>query len=159
MTSPRHAIAASMARIGGYSTTRIQRGCVRAITQVSSLSRRSISPNARGYDRLRARTANIQRPKDTLMALSLSSLTVSTFQQTLGALSKILDKAAAHCEAKKIDQAVLLGLRLAPDMLPFVKQVQLTSDFAKNCLGRLTGEPPKFPDEEKTIAELKARIA
>ena len=93
------------------------------------------------------------------MALSLSGLTVNTFQQTLGALSKILDKAAAHCEAKKIDQAVLLGLRLAPDMLPFVKQVQLTCDFAKNCVGRLTGEPPKFPDEEKTIAELKARIA
>ena len=44
-------------------------------------------------------------------------------------------------------------------MLPFVKQVQLTSDFAKNGIGRMVGEPPKFPDEEKTFDELKARIA
>lgn len=93
------------------------------------------------------------------MALSLSSLTINTFQQTLGALSNILDKAAAHCEAKKIDPSVLLGSRLAPDMFALTKQVQLTCDFAKNCIGRLTGEPPKFPDDEKTIAELKARIA
>src|SRR2546423_9422659 len=44
-------------------------------------------------------------------------------------------------------------------MFPFVKQVQLACDFAKNTLGRLTGEPPKFPDEEKTLDDLKARIA
>ena len=93
------------------------------------------------------------------MSLSMSSVATQSFLQTLGALSKILDKAAAHCAAKKIDQAVLLQTRLTPDMLPFVKQVQLTCDFAKNTLGRLTGEPPKFPDEEKTIDELKARIA
>src|SRR3989440_8979923 len=93
------------------------------------------------------------------MSLSMSSVSVPTFQQTLGALSKILDKAAAHCAAKKIDEAVLLQTRLTPDMFPLVKQVQLTCDFAKNTLGRLTGEPPKFPDEEKSIDELKARIA
>jgi hypothetical protein len=93
------------------------------------------------------------------MALSLSSLTINTFQQTLGALSNILDKTAAHCEAKKIDPSVLLGSRLAPDMFALTKQVQLACDFAKNCIGRLTGEPPKFPDDEKTIPELKARIA
>ena len=75
------------------------------------------------------------------------------------ALSKILDKAAAHCAAKKIDQAVLLQTRLTPDMFPFVKQVQLACDFAKNTMGRLTGEPPKFPDEEKSLEDLKARIA
>ncbi len=93
------------------------------------------------------------------MALTMSGVGVASFLTTLGALSKILDKAAAHCAAKKIDQAVLLQTRLTPDMLPFVKQVQLTCDFAKNTLGRLTGEPPKFPDDEKTIDELKARIA
>ncbi len=93
------------------------------------------------------------------MPLSISSASVPTFVQTLTALSKILDKAAAYCEAKKIDPSVLLSSRLYPDMLPLVKQVQLTSDFAKNCVGRLTGEAPKFPDEEKTIPELKARIA
>jgi hypothetical protein len=93
------------------------------------------------------------------MSLTMSTVGTQSFLQTLGALSKILDKAAAHCAAKKIDQAVLLQTRLTPDMLAFVKQVQLTCDFAKNTLGRLTGEPPKFADEEKTIDELKARIA
>ena len=93
------------------------------------------------------------------MALTMSGVGVASFLTTLGALSKILDKAAAHCTAKKIDQAVLLQTRLTPDMLPFVKQVQLACDFAKNTVGRLTGEAPKFPDEEKTIDELKARIA
>jgi hypothetical protein len=93
------------------------------------------------------------------MSLTISSVGVHSFLQTLGALSKILDKAAAHCEAKKIDPAALLTMRLAPDMFTFTKQVQITCDFAKNTMGRLTGEPPKFPDEEKSFAELKARIA
>jgi len=93
------------------------------------------------------------------MVLSMHAVGVPSFLTTLGALSRILDKAAAHCEAKKIDPAALLTMRLAPDMFPFTKQVQLTCDFAKNTMGRLTGEPPKFPDEEKSFAELKARIA
>ena len=93
------------------------------------------------------------------MSLSMHAVAVPSFLNTLGALSKILDKAAAHCEAKKIDRAALLTMRLAPDMFTFTKQVQLTCDFAKNTMGRLTGEPPKFPDEEKSFADLKARIA
>ena len=93
------------------------------------------------------------------MSLSMHALAVPTFLNTLGALSKILDKAAAHCEAKKIDPTTLLTMRLYPDMFTFTKQVQLSCDFAKNTMGRLTGEPPKFPDEEKSFAELKARIA
>jgi hypothetical protein len=93
------------------------------------------------------------------MALSISGVGVQSFLQTLGALSKILDKAAAHCAAKKIDPGVMLQMRLAPDMFPFVKQVQLACDFAKNTVGRLTGEPPKFLDDEKNFDDLKARIA
>ena len=93
------------------------------------------------------------------MSLSMSTVATQSFLQTLTALSKILDKAAAHCAAKKIDQAVLLQTRLTPDMFPLVKQVQLVCDFAKNTMGRLTGEPPKFPDEEKSLEDLKARIA
>jgi hypothetical protein len=84
---------------------------------------------------------------------------IEAFLNTLGALSKIIDKAAAHCAAKKIDPAALLTMRLYPDMFSFTRQVQLTCDFAKNTVGRLTGEPPKFPDEEKSFDELKARIA
>jgi hypothetical protein len=93
------------------------------------------------------------------MSLSMSAVGTQSFLTTLTALSKILDKAAAHCAAKKIDHAVLLQTRLTPDMFPFVKQVQIACDFAKNTLGRLTGEPPKFPDDEKTLDDLKARIA
>ena len=93
------------------------------------------------------------------MPLSMYSVAVPTFLTTLGALAKILDKAAAHCAARKIDPAALLTMRLYPDMLTFTRQVQLASDFAKNTIGRLTGEPPKFPDEEKSFDELKARIA
>ena len=93
------------------------------------------------------------------MALSMSGVGVQSFLNTLGALSKILDKAAAHCAAKKIDPAALLTMRLYPDMFTFTRQVQLACDFAKNTIGRLTGEPPKFPDEEKSFDDLKARVA
>jgi uncharacterized protein len=93
------------------------------------------------------------------MSLPMSSVATPSFVRTLEALSKILDKAAAHCAAKKIDPTVMLQLRLAPDMFPLIKQVQITCDFAKNTIGRLTGEPPKFPDEEKSFDDLQARIA
>src|SRR3954464_9983219 len=93
------------------------------------------------------------------MPVSMHTVAIPSFLTTLGALSKIIDKASAHCEAKKIDPTALLTMRLAPDMFPFTKQVQLTCDFAKNTIGRLTGEPPKFPDEEKSFEDLKARIA
>jgi hypothetical protein len=90
----------------------------------------------------------------------MSGVAIPTFVQMLTALAKILDKAAAHCTAKKIDPSVLLNMRLFPDMLSFTKQVQLASDFAKNGVARPAGvEAPKFPDEEKSFDELKARIA
>jgi uncharacterized protein len=92
------------------------------------------------------------------MSFSMYAASIPAFTSTLGALAKILDKAAAHCEAKKIDPAALLTMRLYPDMFTFTKQVQLACDFAKNTAGRLTGEPPKFPDDEKSFDELKARI-
>src|SRR5262249_13795972 len=61
---------------------------------------------------------------------------------------------------RKIDPNVLLNTRLFPDMFPLSRQVQLACDFAKGAAARLSGsEPPKFPDEERTIDELKARIA
>jgi uncharacterized protein len=108
---------------------------------------------------MRASSGVIPQRAEAFMPISMSAVAVGSFEQTLGALSKILDKAAAHCTAKKIDPAVLLQTRLTPDMFALVRQVQLACDFAKNCVGRLTGEPPKFADEEKTIEELKARIA
>ena len=92
--------------------------------------------------------------------MSLSEIAVPTFVRLLGSLSGFLDKAAAHAEAKKIDPAVLLGTRLFPDMFPLARQVQLASDFAKGTTARLAAlEPPKYPDEEKTFEELKARLS
>jgi hypothetical protein len=82
------------------------------------------------------------------------------FRQGLAALSAILDKAAAQCAERKIDPAVLLADRLAPDMFPLTRQVQLACDFAKNTLSRLAGrEPPRFEDVETTVPELQERIA
>ena len=75
-------------------------------------------------------------------------------------LDVILDKALASAEARKIDPAVLLGSRLAPDMFPLLRQVQIACDFAKGPVARLAGiDNPKFEDVETTIPELKVRIA
>ncbi|MGL4280551.1 MAG: DUF1993 domain-containing protein, partial [Albidovulum sp.] len=74
--------------------------------------------------------------------------------------SKILDKAEAHAEAKKIDPSVLLAARLYPDMYPLTRQVQIACDMARRGAIRLAGgEPPSVPDSETTFAELKDRIA
>ena len=94
------------------------------------------------------------------MSLSMYQAAVPAFQKHLEALDAILDKAAAHAAAKKIEPAVLLGARLYPDMFNFTRQVQATCDFAKSASARLAGlTPPSHPDTETTIAELKARIA
>ena len=92
--------------------------------------------------------------------MSISSASIPVFEVGLNALSVILDKAEAHAEAKKIDPTVLLNARLFPDMFPLTRQVQIACDQAKNGAARLAGlEPPKHEDNEKTFAELKARIA
>lgn len=92
--------------------------------------------------------------------MSMSRAAIPSFEIGLNALSAILDKAQAHAEAKRFDPAVLLNTRLFPDMFPLTRQVQIACDQAKNGGARLAGtEPPKHDDNEKTLAELKARIA
>lgn len=94
------------------------------------------------------------------MPISMYQASVPAFLQTLASTAAILDKAVAHAAARKIDLAVFLSARIAPDMLPFTKQIQLVSDFAKNTAGRLAGiELPKFEDNETTFDQLKARLA
>jgi uncharacterized protein len=94
------------------------------------------------------------------MSLSMYQASIPVFLRMLGNLSAILDKAAAHAEAKKIDPTILIRDRLAPDMLPFSFQVQAATDSAKGCAARLAGiEAPKFADNEVTFPELKERIA
>lgn len=93
------------------------------------------------------------------MPFSMSQASLPVFEIGLNALAGVLDKAAAHAAAKKIDPAVLLGWRLAPDMFALVRQVQVAADQAKNGIARLAGvEPPKFEDNETTIDQLKERL-
>lgn len=94
------------------------------------------------------------------MAISMYQASVEPVVHQLKALSAILDKAEAHCAAKKIDPTAITKFRLRPDMLPFSAQIQIASDMAKSMASRLAGaEVPSFPDTETTFAELKARIA
>ncbi|HRP28539.1 MAG TPA: DUF1993 domain-containing protein [Burkholderiaceae bacterium] len=93
------------------------------------------------------------------MSISMYSASVPVYSHTLGSLERILDKAEASAAARKFDPAVLLGLRLAPDMLPLAKQVQIACDAAKLSVARLAGiDAPKFEDNEASIADLKARV-
>jgi uncharacterized protein len=94
------------------------------------------------------------------MSLSMHSASVPVFVRMFDNLLRWLDKAEAHAQARKFDSANYLGLRLAPDMLPFTRQVQIATDTAKGCVARLSGqEVPKWDDNEATFAELRARIA
>jgi hypothetical protein len=75
-------------------------------------------------------------------------------------LTAILEKAEAFAKERDIEPEVLVNWRLAPDMLPLANQIQIAADFAKGTTARLAGaQVPSYPDEETTLAELKARIA
>jgi hypothetical protein len=94
------------------------------------------------------------------MSISMYQASAPRFVNILTNLSGILDKAQAHVDARKIDPAALTAYRLFPDMLPMTRQVQIACDSAKGAVARLAGvDIPKHEDTEKTLAELKARIA
>jgi hypothetical protein len=94
------------------------------------------------------------------MPISMYQASAPRFANTLNNLSAILDKAKAHAAAKKIDEQVMLSLRLYPDMFALARQVQIACDSAKGAVARLAGvEIPKHEDTEKTFDELKERIA
>ena len=94
------------------------------------------------------------------MSISMYQASVPRFVNILGNLSNILDKAQAHVDAKKLDVASLTGYRLFLDMLPMTTQVLIACDTAKSVVARLAGlEIPVYEDTEKTLADLKARIA
>jgi uncharacterized protein len=91
---------------------------------------------------------------------SLSAASISVFEIGLNALSAVLDKAEAFAASKKIDPAVLLRTRLAPDMFDLTRQVQTVTDNARRGAARLAGvEAPSVPDTETTIDQLKERLA
>jgi hypothetical protein len=93
------------------------------------------------------------------MTLSMYQASVPVFARGLENLATILAKGAAHAEAKKIDPAVFINARLAPDMFALVRQVQIAADAAKGCAARLAGvDVPSHPDTESTFPELHARV-
>jgi hypothetical protein len=93
------------------------------------------------------------------MSLTMHSSSAPVFVRMFNNMLAWLDKAQAHAEARKFDTANYLGLRLAPDMLPFTRQIQIATDGAKGCMARLSGQDvPKWDDTEATLDDLRARI-
>lgn len=93
------------------------------------------------------------------MTISMHSASVPVFVRMLDNLLSWLDKAEQHADLKKFDVSVYLTLRLAPDMLPFTRQIQIASDAAKGCAARLAGiENPKWDDKESSLKELRERV-
>ena len=93
------------------------------------------------------------------MSISMYQASVPVLIRGLTNLQAILRKAEAHATARQIDPSVFTNARLAPDMLPLVRQVYIASDTAKGCAARLAGvEAPAYEDVEKTFEELQARL-
>ena len=95
------------------------------------------------------------------MAIGMYAASIPVYQRELGAISKVLEKGSTWAAAKKVDEAVLMGTRMIPDMLPFSRQVQIACRFAEESAARLAGKDIPKPAEnaEKTLGELRARIA
>lgn len=93
------------------------------------------------------------------MTMSMHAATAPVFVRMLGNLLQWMDKAQAHAEARRFDPNQWLAQRLAPDMLPFSRQVQIATDGAKGCMARLAGaDVPAWPDDEKTLDDLRTRV-
>ena len=90
---------------------------------------------------------------------SMYAVSVGVFTKMLTNLAAILDKAEAYAAERKFNPDVLVNQRLAPDMHPLSFQIQNATDHAKGAAARLSGrEVPSWPDDEKTFADLKARV-
>jgi uncharacterized protein len=93
------------------------------------------------------------------VSFSIYDTTVPVFTRMLTNLLVFLDKAEADAGARKYSTDVLVDARLAPDMIPLRGQIMIATDHVKGCVSRLAGQPvPSWPDEEKTIEELRARV-
>ena len=93
------------------------------------------------------------------MTISMHQALVPPLTQMLDSLSAVLAKGAAFAEGRKIEPSVLLQSRLAPDMFPLLRQVQVATDQAKGGAARLAGvEVPSWPDNETNFPELEARV-
>lgn len=94
------------------------------------------------------------------MSVTLQTVTVTSLTRGLKTLLLVLEKAKAHAEAGGADPDAYVEARLFDDMLPLAGQIQRASDAAKGAVARLTGlDTPVMPDEEKTFADLRDRVA
>lgn len=95
-----------------------------------------------------------------MTTISMHNASVGVYVRLLRNLSAILEKAEQWVADRKIDPAAILQARLAPDMFPFTRQIQIATDMAKGTAARLAGQnPPPYEDNETSFAELKARVA
>jgi hypothetical protein len=105
-------------------------------------------------------TWSIDGKPGTTVTISMHQSSVGVFTHFLGNLSDLLDHAAAHAEARKIDPSILLNARLYPNMYDLVRQVGEANRHAiLACALLADADPPVFGDTEPDFAELKARIA
>jgi uncharacterized protein len=92
--------------------------------------------------------------------VTMHAFSAATFTRMLKNLAAILAKAEAHAKAKGYDPAVLLNARIAPDMFPLTRQVQIAADAAKGAMARLANHAPEvIEDTETTFADLQTRVA
>jgi uncharacterized protein len=93
------------------------------------------------------------------MSLGLHAASAPIFDRGLRSMLQWFDLAEQHAQQRKFDPAGFLAMKLAPDMLPLLKQVQIATDVVKGCLARLAGdEVPSWADDEKTFDDLRARV-
>jgi hypothetical protein len=93
------------------------------------------------------------------MSLSIHDASVPVLARALTNLAGIIEKGRLHAESEKVEPAVLLGMRLSPNMFAFTRQVQVVTDTAKGCMARLAAvEAPKYDDTEASFGELKQRV-
>ena len=94
------------------------------------------------------------------MAFTMYNASVPICAQQLGALVGIIDKAAAHCAAKKIEESALLTDRLYPDMFCLARQIRQAAEFGRNAPGRLAGNVPTdyAAVDDTSFADAKARV-
>lgn len=94
------------------------------------------------------------------MAFTIYDASVPPLVFMLENLAHVLKVGESHAAANGIPAADYLQGRLASDMYPLVKQVQVATDMAKGCGGRLAGaEIPRFEDSETSFADLQDRLA
>ena len=91
--------------------------------------------------------------------MSLYAFSVPTYQQILGGMLGVMDKAMAQAETKKFDKDFICNDRLYPDMFNFARQVQSFTDHAARssllCAGK---EANLAPRDETSLEGLKVRI-